>query len=350
MDPSGIFSTSYARDRALIRTRAQWVTLALFIVILLILPWFASERLVAVANLMLVTSIVVVGLQITTGYAGQINLGQAAFMGVGAYAASVVEVKAGLPFWVAVPVAGLVAALAGWLFGMTAKRIKGFYLALTTIAAQFIFHFIVLNLPSAWLGGVNGFSLEPARLGTFLFNTDRSLYYLFLVVTMMMVFGAFGILRSRHGRAFVAVRDDDVAAGMMGIDVAGAKSRAFVLGAFYAGIGGALWAYQVRYVSVDQFTLFNSIWFIAMMIVGGLGSIVGALIGTVLIRGVQEAITSMGPDLVERIPSLSSDLIFASMNVFLGLIITLFLLLEPKGLMHRWNILKTNYRLWPFHH
>jgi len=166
----------------------------------------------------------------------------------------------------------------------------------------------------------------------------------------VMVFGAFGILRSRHGRAFVAVRDDDVAAGMMGIDVAGAKSRAFVLGAFYAGIGGALWAYQVRFVSVDQFTLFNSIWFIAMMIVGGLGSIVGALIGTVLIRGVQEVITSLGPDLVERIPSLSSDLIFASMNVFLGLIITLFLLLEPKGLMHRWNILKANYRLWPFHH
>jgi branched-chain amino acid transport system permease protein len=350
MDPSGIFSNSYARDRALIRTRAQWVTLALFIGILLVYPWFASARLLAVANLMLVTSIVVVGLQITTGYAGQINLGQAAFMGVGAYAASVVEVKAGLPFWVAVPVAGLVAALAGWLFGMTAARIKGFYLALTTIAAQFIFHFIVLNLPSAWLGGVNGFSLEPARLGTFLFNTDRSLYYLFLGVTMMMVFGAFGILRSRHGRAFVAVRDDDVAAGMMGVDVAGAKSRAFVLGAFYAGIGGALCAYQVRFVSVDQFTLFNSIWFIAMMIVGGLGSIVGALIGTVLIRGVQEAITSLGPDLVERIPSLSSDLIFASMNVFLGLIITLFLLLEPKGLMHRWNILKTNYRLWPFHH
>ena len=181
MDPSGIFSTSYARDRALIRTRAQWVTLALFIGILLLYPWFASERLVAVANLMLVTSIVVVGLQITTGYAGQINLGQAAFMGVGAYAASVIEVKAGLPFWVAVPVAGLVAALAGWLFGMTAARIKGFYLALTTIAAQFIFHFIVLNLPSAWLGGVNGFSLEPARLGTFLFNTDRSLYYLSLI-------------------------------------------------------------------------------------------------------------------------------------------------------------------------
>lgn len=350
MDPSGIFSTSYAQDRALIRTRAQWLTLALFVGLLFLYPWFASERLVAIANLMLVTSIVVIGLQITTGYAGQINLGQAAFMGVGAYAASVIEVKAGLPFWVAVPAGGLVAALAGWLFGLTAARIKGFYLALTTIAAQFIFHFVVLNLPSSWFGGVNGFSLEPARLGNFVFNTDRSLYYLFLVVTLIMVIGAFGILRSRHGRAFIAVRDDDVAAGMMGIDVPGTKSRAFVLGAFYAGIGGALWAYQVRYVSVDQFTLFNSIWFIAMMIVGGLGSIVGALVGTVIIRGVQELITSLGPDLIEHIPSLSSDLIFASMNVFLGLIITLFLLLEPKGLMHRWGILKASYRLWPFHH
>lgn len=350
MDPCGIFATGYARDSALIRTRAQWLAFGLFALALLLYPWLASERLVAVANLMLVTSIVVVGLQITTGYAGQINLGQAAFMGVGAYGACVVEVKLGLPFWLAVPAGGAVAALSGWLFGLTAARIKGFYLALTTIAAQFLFVFVVLNLPPSWLGGVNGFSLQPARLGAFVLDSDRSLYYLFLFSAAVMVFGAFGILRSRHGRAFVAVRDDDVAAGMMGIDVAGTKSRAFVLGAFYAGIGGALWAYQIRFVSVDQFTLFHSIWFIAMMIVGGLGSVVGALIGTVVIRAVQETITSIGPDLIQHIPSLSSDIVFASMNVFLGLVITLFLLLEPKGLMHRWNILKASYRLWPFPH
>jgi branched-chain amino acid transport system permease protein len=137
---------------------------------------------------------------------------------------------------------------------------------------------------------------------------------------------------------------------MMGIDVAGTKARAFVVGAFYAGIGGALWAYQIRFVSVDQFTLFHSIWFIAMMIVGGLGSIVGALVGTILIRAVQETITTVGPDLVERIPALSTDFVFASMNVFLGTIIVGFLLLEPKGLMHRWNIMKASYRLWPFPH
>ena len=248
------------------------------------------------------------------------------------------------------PVGGVLAALAGWAFGLTAARIKGFYLALTTIAAQFLFVFVVLNLPSSWLGGVNGFSLKPARLGPIVFDSDRALYHLFLFGTAVMVFGAFGILRSRHGRAFVAVRDDDVAAGMMGIDVAGTKARAFILGAFYAGIGGALWAYQIRFVSVDQFTLFNSIWFIAMMIVGGLGSIVGALIGTVLIRTVQETITSLGPDIVQFLPSLGSDIVFASMNVFLGLVITGFLLLEPKGLMHRWNIFKASYRLWPFPH
>ncbi|MDO9402023.1 MAG: branched-chain amino acid ABC transporter permease [Polaromonas sp.] len=350
MDPSGIFATDYSRDRALIRTRAQWAAFALFALALLLYPWLASARLVAVANLMLVTSIVVVGLQITTGCAGQINLGQAAFMGIGAYGASVLDTRIGLPFWVAVPLGGLVAAAAGWLFGLTAARIKGFYLALTTIAAQFIFHFAVLNLPASWLGGVNGISLDTARVGGFAFGSDRSLYYLFLGCTALMIFGAFGVMRSRHGRAFVAVRDDDVAAGMMGVDVVGTKMRAFVLGAFYAGIGGALWAYQVRFVSVDQFTLFNSIWFIAMMIVGGLGSIVGAVVGTVLIRAIQETITSVGPDLVQMMPGLGSDIIFASMNVFLGLVIVLFLLLEPKGLMHRWSILKMNYRLWPFPH
>jgi branched-chain amino acid transport system permease protein len=350
MDPSGIFFTRYQQDSALVRTRAQWVALALFAGFLLVLPWIASPRLLAVANLMFITAIVVVGLQITTGYAGQINLGQAAFMGVGAYGASVMEVKLGLPFWVTVPAGGVIAAAAGWAFGLTAARIKGFYLALTTIAAQFLFVFVVLNLPSSWLGGVNGFSLQPARLGPVAFDTDAKLYYLFLLAAAAMVAGAFGIVRSRHGRAFEAVRDDDVAAGMMGIDVAGTKARAFVTGAFYAGIGGALWAYQIRFVSVDQFTLFNSIWFIAMMIVGGLGSIVGALVGTVAIRAVQETITSVGPNLIERFPALGTDLVFASMNVFLGLVITGFLLLEPKGLMHRWNILKANYRLWPFPH
>jgi len=297
---------------------------------------------------MLISAIVVVGLQICTGYAGQVNLGQAAFMGVGAYAAAVLAEKTGLSFLLTIPLSGVAAAGFGFVFGLSAARIKGFYLALTTIAAQFVFHFAVLNLPGSWLGGSNGATVPPATLFGYRIASDTSLYYLCLICTVIMVCGAFGIVRSRFGRAFVAVRDDDVAAGIMGINVVATKATAFLVGAFYAGVGGALWAYMLRFVAVDQFTLFNSVFFIAMIIVGGMGSVVGALIGVFVIRAIQELITTLGPELAASLPFLGGDIVFASMNVFLGGTIALFLIIEPKGLMHRWNIVKAGYRLWPF--
>jgi len=303
---------------------------------------------VAVMTSMLITAVVVLGLQINTGLAGQVNIGQAAFMGVGAYSTAVLASKLHLPFWLALPAGGVFAALFGLIFGLAAVRIKGFYLALTTIAAQILFHFFVLNLPQKWLGGSNGITLEPAELFGFRFETDISMYYLCLVVAMIMIAGGYGIARSRHGRIFAAVRDDDVASGMMGIDVVRTKALAFLVGAFYAGIGGGLWAYYIRFVAIDQFTLIHSIWFIAMIIVGGMGSITGALIGVFVIRMAQESITSMGPALIERIPFLGGDLVFAAMNIFLGGIIAGFLIFEPRGLMHRWNIAKQSYRMWPY--
>ena len=206
----------------------------------------------------------------------------------------------------------------------------------------------MLNLPSSWLGGANGITLEPASLFGLSFDTDRSIYYLCLVVACVMVAGAYGVIRSRHGRAFYAVRDDDVASGMMGIDVVRTKAMAFLLGAFYAGVGGGLWAYYVRFVAIDQFTLIHSIWFIAMIIVGGMGSVTGALIGVFVIRLSQELITSIGPSLIERYPFFSGEIVFAAMNIFLGGMIAGFLILEPRGLMHRWNTLKRAYRLWPY--
>lgn len=348
MDPSGVFATSFRRDLALVRTRGQWIWLIGFLALLALLPFFAEARTQAVLTSIVITSVVVIGLQITTGMAGQINLGQAAFMGVGAYATAVLATKAGWPIWASLPVGGCAAAVFGFVFGLSAVRIKGFYLALTTIAAQFLFHFLVLNLPSSWLGGSNGVTVQPAQLFGVRFDTDTSLYWLVLAVGTLMAFGAYGIARSRHGRAFVAVRDDDVASGIMGIDVVRTKAVAFLVGAFYAGIGGGLWAYYVRFVAVDQFTLFNSIWFIAMIIVGGMGSITGAIVGVVVIRLVQEAITVAGPQIVQHLPFLGGDVVFAAMNIFLGGIIACFLIFEPKGLMHRWSILKRSYRLWPF--
>ena len=347
MDPSGIFFTSHAGDRSLVRTRAQWVCLVLLLLVLATLPWWASERWVSIGYATFITAVAVIGLQICTGYAGQINLGQSAFMGVGAYGAAL-AMAAGWDALAALLIGGAGAAIFGVMFGLTAARIKGFYLALTTIAAQALFHFLVLNLPSSWLGGAGGLHVESASVLGISLNHDRAIYWFSLLVLVVMTVGAFGIVRSRHGRSFEAVRDDDVAAGMMGIPVAATKARAFLVSAFYAGVAGGLWVVALRHVSVEQFTLFNAIWMIAMMIVGGLGSIVGALIGTVMIQLAREGVTSLGPSFIQWVPAVGQDFVFAAMNVLLGTVIILFLLFEPKGVMHRVQITKKTYRLWPF--
>jgi len=350
MQPAGVFAETYARDRALIRTRPQIIALLLFILVLVAAPFLATSRVIAALDVMLITAVAVVGLQITTGYAGQINLGQSAFMGVGAYVAAALAGRTGLPAPLVVIAGGVAAALFGLVFGLAAARIKGFYLALTSITAQFVFAFAVLNMPSGWFGQSKGLSLPPATLLGVTFADDTSLYYMALAVCMIMVWGAFGIVRSRHGRAFLAVRDDESAAGMTGIDVVATKVMGFLVGAFYAGVAGALWAYYLRYVSVDQFTLIHSVWLIGMIIVGGMGSIVGALIGVVVIRTLNEFVTSLGPALVDLIPAIGGDIVFTAMNLLLGSAIALFLILEPKGLMHRWNLLKAKYRVWPYPH
>jgi branched-chain amino acid transport system permease protein len=347
MDPSGIFFTSHAGDRSLVRTRAQWVCLVLLLLVLATLPWWASERWVSIGYATFITAVAVIGLQICTGYAGQINLGQSAFMGVGAYGAAL-AMAAGWNAVAALLIGGAGAALFGVMFGLTAARIKGFYLALTTIAAQALFHFLVLNLPSSWLGGAGGLHVESVSVFGISLNNDRAIYWFSLLVLVVMTTGAFGIVRSRHGRSFEAVRDDDVAAGMMGIPVAATKARAFLVSAFYAGVAGGLWVVALRHVSVEQFTLFNAIWMIAMMIVGGLGSIVGALVGTVMIQLAREGVTSLGPSFIQWVPAVGQDFVFAAMNVLLGTVIILFLLFEPKGVMHRIEISKKTYRLWPF--
>lgn len=345
---AGVFSQTYSHDKALFKTSKQRLALLLFVLALVAVPLVLGARMVAIGNIMLITSVVVVGLQLTTGFAGQINLGQSAFMGVGAYAGAVAATTWSLPFVIVLPFAGLAAAAFGAVFGLAAVRIKGFYLALTTLAAHFVFHFAILNLPGGWFGGSQGLRVDSPELFGFRMATDTRMYYLLLIIGAIMVAGAYGIVRSRHGRAFVSVRDDDVAAGLIGIDVVRTKAMAFFVGAFFAGVGGALWVYYIRFVQVDQFTLFFSIWYIGMIIVGGMGSIPGALLGVFVVRGAQEVLVAVAPDLTQVIPQLGSDVVFAGLNVLLGGIIAMFLLFQPRGLMYRWNIFKRAYRVWPF--
>ncbi len=350
--PAGVFSQTYDEDQAIIRTRPQWCWFLGFMIVLFTLPLFGGGRSIGIMNIIGITVIAVVGLQINVGYAGQINLGQSAFMGVGAYAAGTLALHFHLPFWFTIPLAGISAAVFGAIFGLAAVKIKGFYLALTTIAAQYIFTFAMVKLPKAWFGQAEGLRLNPVSLFGFEFDTDARMYYLIFAVATLMIYGAWGLVRSRTGRALVAIRDNDNAADIIGIDAFYYKFLSFFIGAFYAGVAGALWAYYIRYIHADQFTLWLSVWYLSMLIVGGMGSILGAIIGTVGIRLLQEMITYLGPKLVELkiFSAIGGEVVFASMNMLLGGIIILFIIFEPRGLYHRLNIIKESYRIWPFPH
>ena len=352
--PAGVYAETYAQDKALIRTKAQWCWFIALMIFLFTLPLFGGARMTGIMNVIGITVIAVVGLQINVGYAGQINLGQSAFMGIGAYTAGTLTLHFHLPIWMTIPMAGISAACFGAIFGLTAARIKGFYLVLTTIAAHYIFSFAIIKLPKAWFGKIEGLRLDPISLFGFEFDTDRRMYYLIFTIAALMIYGAYGLGRSRIGRTFVAIKEDDNAAEIIGIDVVYYKLLAFFIGTFYAGIAGALWGYYLRYIQADQFTLWMSIWYMSMLIVGGLGpSILGAMIGTIAIRLFQEFITYLGPLLanIERFSDLGvTRNIFASMNLLLGSIIILFVIFEPRGLLHRWNVVKESYRIWPFPH
>jgi branched-chain amino acid transport system permease protein len=350
--PAGVYAQTYEEDQALVRTKPQWFWLIGFLIFIFALPLFGGGRIVGIMNVIGITVIAVVGLQLNAGCAGQINLGQSAFMGVGAYTAGALTLHCNLPIWITIPAAGIAAALFGSIFGLAAVRVKGFYLALTTIAAQFVFSFAMVKLPKSWFGQAEGLRLNPVSFFGFEFDTDGAMYYLIMVIAVIMIYGAWGLIRSRTGRALVATRDNDNAAEIIGIDVFVYKSLSFFIGAFYAGVAGALWGYYIRYIQADQFTLWLSVWYFGMLIVGGMGSILGAIIGTFVIRLLQEMITFLGPLLAEMplLSGVGGEIVFASMNMLLGGIIILFVIFEPRGIVHKWNIIKESYRIWPFPH
>jgi branched-chain amino acid transport system permease protein len=349
MLPSGTYFETYRQSKALIHTKLQWGWFIGFLLFLYLLPFFAGAHLLSIAIMMCIILISVLGLQIVIGYTGQLNLGQSGFMGVGAYLCALLANQFNLPFWLAIPGGGIGAAVLGAMFGIPASRVKGFYLALTTLAAQFIFTFAIVRLPYEWFGGYKGLPVAAARIGDLVFDTDQRFYFLAMSLVVIFTFFTFNLARSRVGRAFMAIRDNENAAEIMGVHVSRYKVLSFGICALYAGISGSVWAYYVRYVGIDQFTLWHSIWYVGMIIIGGLGNTLGAILGVVAIRGLQEILNYAGPALSNLFPSAGGGAMwFASMNILLGGLIVVFILFEPKGLAHRWNLLKVSYRKWPF--
>jgi len=345
MRPAGTYDTTYGQDMAIVRTRAQWIILAIFLAFLIAFPYFGGIRWIGVFSLMGITLIAVLGLHITTGLCGQINLGQAAFMAVGAYTSTVLTSKLGVPFLVALPLAGIMGGMVGLVFGAPSLRIKGFYLAMSTLAAQFIIIWAVTKI-----FGSAAMSVPYASIGGFIFDTDTKIYYLIIALTLMAGVAALNLARTRAGRAFTAVRDNDLAAEVMGINLFYYKLLAFFIGCSYAGIAGSLWAHCYSFsIQPLQFTLRDSVWYLGMIVIGGVGSTSGAVLGTVSIRLLDKVFAPyISPLLAAAFPFLRSNVTYAAGAILFALVIIVFLIKQPRGLAHWWQIIKAYYRLWPY--
>jgi len=346
MRPSGIFNTDYGKDQAAVWSRLQWVILLGSLTLLFIFPLFASFWALGVLNFIGIIVIVVLGLQIVSGYCGQISLGHGGIMAVGAFVSAILTFRAGLSFWWALPISGISAGLIGIIVGAPSLRIKGFYLALATLAAHYIIFWLSYHLPLT--GGTAGTPAPAPTIGNFAFDTDFRMFYIIMPTMVLMTFFAKNLMRTQMGRAFVAIRDNDIAAEAMGINVWRYKILAFFIACFYAGIGGCLWAHWMTIVQYEQFLIWNSLWYVAMIIIGGMGSISGVFIGVALLKMLDELVMWAGPILAGALPFLGTMPAAALGYSAFGLILVLFLLFEPKGLAHRWELFKHSYRLYPF--
>lgn len=350
MLPSGVFFRDFGAEAAYLRTGPQRIAFALFVLALLALPMLTGAYLVGVMTMLFITIIAVLGLQVTVGMTGLINIGQSAFVGVGAFVSAALASNLGWPFWLALPVAALAAGVSSLFFGLPALRIKGFYLALTTVAAQIMFPIAIARLPTAWFGGSGGLSVEPLSVFGHVLLKQHELYYFNLFFVLLFGVLAFNLGRTRIGRALVAVRDNDIAASVLGVNVGACKLAAFFVGAVFGGVAGALTSYLLSYVTTDQFTLWMSIWYISMLIVGGASSPLGAIFGAVLITALQEGLHAAGNAAAARFGSDFGALIFPATNVVLGVLIIAILVFQPHGLLTGWNALKAAYRIWPYRH
>src|SRR5712675_2568041 len=348
---SGVFKTSYAADMALYPLPiARWTVAAIIVLFVVILPATLHEYYLSIINLSLIAIVGALGLNILVGYTGQISVGHAAFMSVGAYTAANLAVKFGLPWPVNLLAGGLMAALIGAVVGIPSLRIKGLYLAIATLAGQLIIEWTINHVPAISGGAQASIQVDRPSLFGFSFNTQGSLYFFLLFFAVLAIVATLNLVRSRIGRAFVAVRDQDIAAEIIGINIYRYKLLAFAISSFYAGVCGVLYTYYFGIANYEQFQLVVSIDYLAMIIIGGLGSVLGSILGAIFVtllpivlRVVLENVGSLFFSTAELANIISGT----RLAVFGGLII-FFLIVEPEGLNRLWRNIRSYFRVWPF--
>jgi branched-chain amino acid transport system permease protein len=351
--PAGDFDQTYQADKSYLRRPWQWGLLLASIAIVATCPYWGTPYIVTTANRIGYTIIAVQGLNILTGYTGQISLGQAAFMLVGGYISTLVATHLGVPTFLSIPIAAIGAGVVGLVFGLPSLRVKGFYLAMATLAAQFIIPWLTKHTLTDYLGGTEGRIPTPVpQIGDFIFNEPSRFIYITLGFLIITTYIAANISRTRLGRAFVAVRDNDLAAELLGVNLFGYKLRAFFVAAMFAGLAGALKAHYQRAIGTELgYSLTESIVLLGMLVVGGLGTNIGPFLGTSFIILMQDLSNVMGSNIAAIMPpEMTARLLTSFRPIFFGLILMFFLIFEPRGIAHRWQLLKAAWRLRPFSH
>ncbi len=341
----GDLRASYAHDEAIWSTPVQRIWLAALASLLLVLPFVVNGYVISLACMLGIHIIAATGLNLMTGYTGLISLGHAAFMGVGCYTAAWLAQR-GVPFFFALPLAGAMAALLGLLTGLPSLRIKGLYLAVATLATQFLLEYVFREWDDV-TGGVRGVSVPNASLFGFDLLNDTRMYYLIAPVAALLLVAARNLFRTRVGRAFIAIRDKDISAEVLGINLLHYKLAAFAIGSFYAGVAGALLGYFYRAMTPEYFTLQLSIFYLAVIIVGGLGSLLGTILGAVFMTLVPEFLRFMVSVAAQWAPN-ATEILSPFQQLVFGLLIIGFLVFEPHGLLLIWRRVRRFFHLWPF--
>jgi branched-chain amino acid transport system permease protein len=336
---SGYFRTSYIEDVALLDTRAQKAWFAALIAALVAVPFFAGPLWLDLANQILLGSVGAVALMLLTGFAGQISLGHAGLIAAGAFTTGILFKELAAPFWVTLPASAAVGAALGLAFGLPSLRLRGLYLAVSTLAL----HFIVIHAGAEYetkRGYSTGILIDPP------ITDARHWYFALLAASALTIVFSLNLLRSRTGRAWRAIHGREAVAEALGIDVKRAKLSAFVISSSLTAVAGCLFAYFRGFVSVEAFSLYLTIQYVAMIIIGGMGSILGAVLGTVFVvlfpHAIDAAMAASG--LAERL----SSVVFAVNYAAFGLVMILFLVFEPQGLVGIWRRARDWFLLWPF--
>ena len=337
-----IFKTRYDQDIDLAKHGGHLFWYSALLLVMLAAPWWAGDYGLAQLTFILIYAVVGLGLMLLAGFTGLFSIGHAAFLGVGAYVEAYLSSK-GWPFPVSISLAALLSAAVGVVVGLPALRVKGIYLGIATLS----FGFIVEEVFARWesvTGGNAGKAVSSVQMFGWSAGSSEAFYFVCLVVAVVCTLAVLNLLRSPTGRAFVAIRDSEISAQSMGIHLAYYKTLSFAISAALAGVGGALYAHQLRFISPDQFNIIQSIDLLLMVVIGGLGSVHGAFLGAIFLIGLPQLISAVKdylPEAVGQAPGLKA--------VIYGAVMIAFVLFEPLGLYGRWLKVRTWFQLFPFY-